>query len=345
MNAAFNSMYQQAVSEGISVFVGSGDSGAASCDQNMIAATHGIGVSGFASTPYNVAVGGTDFADTYQNVVSTYWSPNNSATFGSALSYIPEIPWNSSCANAILANFLKFPVGYGAGGLCGSTQAEENGLLGTGAGSGGPSGCATGAPSQSLVVSGSCQGYSKPSWQSGVAGIPSDGVRDLPDVSLFASDGVWGHAYVFCFTDFLNGGAPCTGNPINWAAAGGVSFATPIMAGIQALVNEHLGGPQGNPNPVYYKLAASSVASQVFHPISTGDITVNCAGDNNCFGQSFVGRGRMAFPTGDINANGGLSTSSSSYAPAFAAGAGYNLATGLGSVDAYNLIMNWTKGQ
>jgi subtilase family serine protease len=338
-------MFQQAASQGISVFVGSGDSGAASCDQNQPAATHGIGVSGFASTPYNVAVGGTDFGDTFQKTVSTYWSTSNSATFASAMSYIPEIPWNSSCMSSLIVSFLKYPVGYGTTGFCGSTRAEAQGFQNTGAGSGGPSGCATGAPAQSLVVGGSCKGYPKPSWQSGVPGIPTDGVRDLPDVSLFAANGIWGHAYVFCFTDPFNGGVPCTGDPIDWAAAGGTSFATPILAGIQALVNQHQGSAQGNPNPVYYKLAASSVGSMVFHPITTGDIDVNCAGDNNCFGQSFVGRGRAASPTGYVSGNGGLSTSTASFAPAFAAGTGYNLATGLGSVDAFNLIMNWTKGQ
>jgi len=83
----------------------------------------------------------------------------------------------------------------------------------------------------------------------------------------------------------------------------------------------------------------------VFHPITTGDIVVNCAGDNGCFGQGFVGRGRAAFPLGDVSANGGLSTTGSTFTPAFAASVGYNLATGLGSVDAYQLIMNWTKGQ
>ncbi len=64
-NAAYNSTYQQAAAEGVSVFVSSGDEGAASCDANHERCTHGIGVSGFASTPYNVAVGGTDFGDTY----------------------------------------------------------------------------------------------------------------------------------------------------------------------------------------------------------------------------------------------------------------------------------------
>ena len=64
-NAAYSTVYQQAVTEGVSVFVSSGDEGAASCDANQSNAIHGIGVSAFASTPYNVAVGGTDFGDTY----------------------------------------------------------------------------------------------------------------------------------------------------------------------------------------------------------------------------------------------------------------------------------------
>ena len=69
------------------------------------------------------------------------------------------------------------------------------------AGSGGPSGCALGTPFIPGVVSGSCKGYAKPSWQSGVVGIPNDGVRDIPDVSLFASNGLWGHYYVICYSD------------------------------------------------------------------------------------------------------------------------------------------------
>lgn len=345
-NAAYNAAYQQAVAEGVSVFVSAGDAGPAGCDRT-IAAAHGISVSGMASTAYNVAVGGTDFADSSQHTNSTYWGPTNSSTFGSALSYIPEIPWNDSCAGSILATFNGFSVGYGTSGFCGSSLAAEFGNLTTAAGSGGPSGCATGVPAANFVVGGTCKGYPKPSWQMGVPGIPADGVRDLPDVSLFAANGVWGHYYVYCLTDPSNGGAPCEGPPFpypdgTWSGAGGTSFAAPILAGIQALVNQQMGGgSQGNPNPVYYKLAASSVASTVFHSITTGDIVVNCSGDINCFGTGFEGRGRGT----EFDGNGALSTSSQTYAPAFAAGSGWNFATGLGSVDAYNLIMNWSKGQ
>jgi subtilase family serine protease len=347
-NAAYNSAFQQAVAEGISVFVSAGDEGAAECDGGQIAAIHGISVSGMASTPYNVAVGGTDFADTSLGTNSTYWGATNSSNYGSALSYIPEIPWNDSCAGSILAAFSGYSVGYGPSGFCGSNLAQQGGYLLVVGGSGGPSGCATGAPPENFVVGGSCRGYPKPSWQAGVPGIPSDRVRDLPDVSLFAANGIWGHFYVYCFTDPSNGGAPCVGEPFpfqdTWSGAGGTSFSSPIMAGIQALVNQKMGGAQGNPNPVYYKLAASSVASSVFHSITTGDIVVNCSGEINCFGAGFEGRGRGT-PGPEFVGNGGLSTSNGTYSPAYAAGSGWSFATGLGSVDAYNLILNWSKGQ
>jgi subtilase family serine protease len=342
-NASSNLASQQAVAEGVSVFVSAGDEGGASCDAFMSVATHGIGVSGVASTPYNVAVGGTDFADTYQGSTSKYWSLSNSLTYGSALSYIPEIPWNDSCASSLLASFNGYSVGYGPSGFCGSSMADLQGYFAVGAGSGGPSGCATGAPTVNQVVSGSCQGYAKPAWQAALSGIPNDGVRDIPDVSLFASNGVWSHYYVICFSD-PDSGAPCDGPPVDWGGAGGTSFASPIMAGIQALVNQKMGGPQGNPAPVYYKLAAGSAAASVFHSITTGDIAVNCSGDIGCFGNGFEGRGR-ATPVTEFIGNGALSTTSQTYTPAFAAASGWNFATGLGSVDAYNLIMNWTNGQ
>jgi hypothetical protein len=140
LNAAFSTLYQQAVAEGVSVFVSAGDEGSASCDADLVSATHGLGVSGFASTPYNVAVGGTDFADSATGSNATYWSAINSSTYGSALSYIPEIPWNDSCAGGVLVNYLGFPSAYGADSLC------ALGFRTVAAGSGGPSACASGSP-------------------------------------------------------------------------------------------------------------------------------------------------------------------------------------------------------
>ena len=62
---------------GVAVFVSSGDQGAAVSDYGKSYATHGITVSGFTSTPYDVSVGGTDFGDTYAGTNSTYWNSTN----------------------------------------------------------------------------------------------------------------------------------------------------------------------------------------------------------------------------------------------------------------------------
>ena len=72
------------------MFVSAGDEGAASLRRQRHE-RRGIAVSGFASTPYNVAVGGTDFGDPTP-APPQYWKKNNNATYGSAKSYIPEIP-------------------------------------------------------------------------------------------------------------------------------------------------------------------------------------------------------------------------------------------------------------
>src|SRR5262249_52987385 len=92
-NSTFNTWYSQAAAEGISVFVSSGDQLAAVCDRGAPEAVNGIAVNGWGSTPYNVSVGGTDFSDYPSGTVSTYWSTTNGANYGSAKSYVPEIPW------------------------------------------------------------------------------------------------------------------------------------------------------------------------------------------------------------------------------------------------------------
>jgi regulation of enolase protein 1 (concanavalin A-like superfamily) len=341
-NAAYNSAYQQAVTEGVSVFVAAGDSGAAGCDNSVSEATSGIAVNAFASTPYNVAVGGTDFSDTYSGTNSSYWSSTNTSTFGSALSYIPEIPWNDSCAGALVSNFEGYSPTYGSTSLCNDPNIGPY-LQTTVGGGGGPSGCATGTPSVKGVVSGTCKGWPKPSWQS-VLGNPHDGERDTPDVSLFAADGLWGHFYVFCWSDLANGGAACSGDPSNWTGAGGTSFASPIMAGIQALINQRAGARQGNPLPTYYQLAATEYGSSgnsscnssngagvssacVFYDVTLGDMDVNCTGTHNCY-----------LPSGAV---GVLSTSNTSFSPAYGTSTGWDFASGIGSINATNLVNAW----
>jgi subtilase family serine protease len=335
-----NRLLTPCTNEGVSVFVSAGDEGAASCDANQEAATHGISVSGLASTPYNVAVGGTDFADTYMNEVSTYWNAKNTATYGSARSYIPEIPWNDSCASRLIAKYeTGSAIPYGKNGFCNIPNGQSLYLSVT-SGSGGPSACATGKASTTDVTSGTCKGWPKPSWQS-LTGNPADGVRDIPDVSLFAANGIWGHYYLFCFSD-PNGGSSCNQSPENWTGAGGTSFSSPIMAGIQALVNEKW-GRQGNPNPVYYKIARAEFGAKgsatcksslgkevesscVFYDVTLGDMDTNCTGNHNCYRPS--------------GKNGVLSTSDATYKPAYAATTGWDFATGIGTLNAYNLVFS-----
>jgi subtilase family serine protease len=356
-NAAYKAVYLQAVLEGVSVFVAAADNGAAACDfpgdpLGSVTAQAGIAVNGLASTPYDVAVGGTDFGDTYAGTNADYWAPSNRPNFGSALSYVPEIPWNDTCASTLIYTYLGYKTSYGASGFCAS--ASEYFLYPI-AGSGGPSNCATGASDGNPITglqpaNGTCAGWKKPGWQR-VLGNPNDGVRDLPDVSMFAADGAWNHAYVFCDSDVANYGAPCVGAPGNWSLGGGTSFGTPIMAGMQALVNQVWGGRQGNPDPIYYALARQEYGTQgskdcqsfaaggpaftcTFNDVTVGDNDVACTGPYNCYAPGTAG------------AVGVLSLSDTSYKPAYRAGVGWDFTTGLGTVNAPNLVLNpiWAFG-
>jgi subtilase family serine protease len=355
-NAAFYATYQQAAAEGVSVFVAAGDDGAASCSANAPNAVVGMAVSGLASTPYNVAVGGTDFSDSYSGTNAQYWKKKDDKTYGSAKSYIPEIPWNDSCASTLISTTEGYPTPYGSAGLCNATIGREY-FLTTAAGSGGPSSCGTGNPSKlmpSPTESGTCKGYPKPNYQAGAFGNPTDGVRDLPDVSLFAANGVWGHYYAFCYSQPATGagGAPCTGDPSTWSGAGGTSFAAPIVAGIQALIDQTTGTPQGNPNYVYYALGRKEYrgtgnnscnsslgkgidGSCTFNDVTLGDNDVPCAADvvflYNCYRPSGFGT------------VGVLSVSSTDYEPSFGTQPGWDFATGLGTVNVDNLVTNWRR--
>jgi len=305
-NSFFQELWRQAAAQGISVFLSTGDSGAAGCDNNLGTtpqpALGGLAVSGLASTPYNVAVGGTDFNDAANPL--TYWNASNdSTTQASAKGYIPETTWNNSCTNSLFAT-----VGFSANAETNCNNSQLAGFVQT-VGAGG----------------GASTLYSKPSWQTG-SGVPSDGHRDLPDVSLFASNGFVGNFYVICQADFTNG--LCTLN--NLAGFGGTSVSTPAFAGIMALANQQMGITtgnanfrQGNPNYVLYKLAASNPSA--FHDVPAGStIAMPCAnGTSNCA----------------VNTPGHTYGVLSGYATT----TGYDLATGLGSVDANALVTNWSS--
>ncbi|MGB8771283.1 MAG: protease pro-enzyme activation domain-containing protein [Candidatus Korobacteraceae bacterium] len=343
-NAYINDLYSSADAEGVSVYVAAGDAGAADADNPNTAqvAQHGINVNGFASTAHNAAVGGTDFEDTYLNQNGIYWSSTNGAFYGSAKSYIPEIPWNSSCGSALLAGY---------NGLTPLQLCNAGFFLTIQAGGGGPSACATGSATVSGVVSGSCAGRAKPFFQNSFLGIPADGVRDLPDVSLFAANGRWSHYYVFCFSDPSNGGVPCTpGHPNTWSGSGGTSFAAPIWAGIQALLNQKTNSFSGNPDYNLYSLAQSEYGSTgsamcnssraggpspscIFYDVTQGDMDVPCYSLGgtlyNCYQP--LGSGTVGL----------LSTSNTTLSPAYGTQTGWDFATGIGTVNVQNLVNTW----
>jgi pseudomonalisin len=223
----YNNLWAQAAAQGITSFVSSGDSGAGS---NY---TYDQAVNGLASTPYNVAVGGTQFED----AVGDWWSPTNNPDGSSALSYIPEAAWNDGD-------------GWATGG-------------------------------------GASLYFGQPSWQV-APGVPQNGQRNLPDVSLTASthDG-----YLVALSGDLY-------------VAGGTSASSPSFAGLLALAVQKTGRPQGNVNPVFYRLGNAQytgTGSAIFHDITIGD-----------------------------NAIPGT--------PGWPATPGYDLTTGLGSVDAAALV-------
>jgi subtilase family serine protease len=388
LNASFNTTFQQAVTEGVGIFVSSGDELAASADgegeyecagsefptatygDNWGCALQGITISGWMSSQYDVSVGGLDFADSAFGETSAYWNPHNNVFYGSAKSYIPEQPWNDSCASTLLATAEGFATTYGPNGFCNSTAAilpdpsnPLDNFLNAAGGSGGPSACATGAATSLGGLkpdNGTCKGYAKPTYQSAylstMPGLQNDQVRDTPDVALMAANGLWGHYYVICYSDTTtsgtaNGGTSCANPVADWPGYGGTSVSSPIFAAIQALVVQHKGSTQGNPNPRYYALANAEYSSPatlancdssfgntsssacVFHDVTLGDIDAPCqgftVGSNNYNFNCYLDGAQV----------GVLSTSTSAYQPAYKATSGWDFTSGIGSVNAYNLVM------
>lgn len=324
-NEFYNQLWQQAAAQGITVFVATGDSGASVCDRGAATVTDGLSVNGIASTPYNVAVGGTDFND-LQNPTMYWNSTNNPVTQASAKGYIPEMTWNDSCTNS---EFFQLTGDVGAENDCNDNSSVYwPAFLAPVGGSGGTSNCTT---STNQSVSSCAGGYAKPSWQTGT-GVPNDGKRDLPDLSMFAGDGLNAHFYVVCETDIYGG---CPNNEVfNVVGIGGTSAPTPALAGIMALVNQKTQSRQGNANFVFYPLAAQPGASCssagttgsscIFYDVTTGTIAMSC---------------QTASPNCVTNVTGHQEGVLSGYSTA----AGYDLATGLGSINVSALVNNWSS--
>jgi trimeric autotransporter adhesin len=327
-NAFLSGLWEQAAAQGQTVMVSSGDSGSAGCDSDDTQqfAIDGQAVSGFASTPYNVAVGGTDFyySDyaTGGASISNYWSTTTSQLPAVSIKgVIPEQPWND-----------------GPYGLDIFNQFTADGSTSIAGGSGGASTaaiCAAGYSVTTGVCSGSLTGYPKPAWQSG-AGVPSDNVRDIPDVSLFAANGDNNSFYPICATDGDCQTAGLGGNPVQIYGVGGTSASSPAFAGIMALVVEKW-GRQGQADNILYALKTQYPAA--FHDVTHGSNSVPCelspASTPNCISAT---PSDSPFGSGVTEGQIGNTTSK---VPEYNATAGYNPATGLGTIDANNLVTDW----
>ena len=388
-------LWQQAAMQGITVLISTGDTGAAGCaNPNPNSTTPqpsstGVAVSGLASTPFNTAVGGTDFNQF--NNQSAFWNntPATSATGQTQLTakgYIPENVWNDSCTNEIFVT-----AGFDSTILaaCNDKNVSPSFIVPIGTGGG-----------MSTI-------YSKPTWQTALT--PTDGKRDVPDVSLFSGAGLVGSFYVICQQDTDTNNAPCDLNaPFqNFSAVGGTSVSTQAFAGIVALILQKNSPTTGlGPiNPRLYTLAglqtpaicnsSSPAASCVFNDVTIGTNSVPCkltptpaTGCAQMITSQVIGppsskgfrvaTGVVAFvcffsigmlllglrtqrrdwnvvfallaiafllTCAACGSGGGNKTntggSTNGVLPGFNAAAGYDRATGLGTVNAFNLVNNW----
>ncbi len=293
---------EQAASQGQTVLAASGDQGSTACNGDQGATTaqeDELSVNYPASSAYVTGLGGTEMtqANATPGSSNSYWeqvssSGNTCCLLTTLLKYVPEVAWND---DVITIN--------------GQTDRSVS---------------ASGGGTSTFTA--------RPSWQTGVAGIPSGQFRLVPDVSLYSSPNFPG--YLFCSSDEWdwfpgdNQGHPpqtasCGNNafydPVNgyFTAAGGTSFAAPIFAGMLADLNQAKGYTtgQGVINQELYTLAAnSSTYASAFHDVTSGN--------NNCTaGSTYCG-----------SQTGG-----------FSAGTGYDEVTGLGSVDLNNLVTAWTE--
>jgi subtilase family serine protease len=343
----FSDLWEQAAAQGETVVVSAGDAGSANTlDQGngVTIASNGLAVNALASSPYDVAAGGTDFQDVYNqdegssfNIVN-YWNPSNGANYSSALSYIAETTWNDTCASSIrsydVENAHNNPnAASDPYALCDDSANRSSYLKPIGGGGG-----------VSIWEA-------RPTWQNGtvyglnVAPISTYTNRLLPDISLFASNGDWGHALDFYQSDTSG----------SLQRAGGTSFVAPQLAGLFALIAQKTGERLGQPNFVLYNMAgvefgttsytggcngsgASGIGTTtsppagtcIFYDIQTSNNAVACTpGSANCYTQT--------------GSDGILSTGSPPAVNqiAYPSLQGYDLATGIGSVNITNLVNKW----
>ncbi len=287
---------QQANAQGQTIAAASGDFGAADCEPNSTdssgaSATQGLAVDIPAAIPEVTGMGGNTFnGDAAGTLTGTAPKTNANAT-----TY-----WSGTTGSV---DTISSALSYIPEVAWNDTVADLATPGGTISASGG----------------GASIFFAKPSWQTGT-GVPADGKRDVPDLSIASSPNHDG--YLVCSEDASDGSiqASCTsgfrtGTGGTFNVVGGTSVAAPTFSAILALVNQALGtSGLGNVNPNLYSFAASTPSA--FHDVTSGNNMVPCtSGTINC-------------PSGTTQIG-------------FTAGTGYDQVTGLGSVDADKLATAW----
>jgi subtilase family serine protease len=363
---------QFANSEGITFLNSSGDEGAAECDAYVLTGTttaiSGYAVAYPASSQYATAVGGTSIpVIAPDEFTQTYWNSSNGAFGASAKTYIPEQAWNDSEEFGLYCPTLS---GHSCDiqGVTVNSWSTAQSAIGISAGGGGESNCVT------ADGNGVCNGgFPRPSWQDGIseASINPNGygvisattkVRLTPDVSLLSSPSFPG--YIVCTPNNEIGGSGsqsscsggiagaltgCATGAFPCSVFGGTSVASPVFAGIVALLNQYLitNGVQNTPglqniNPTLYTLAASNSVNHAFNPVTTPNTGAYSNGawcDPGTPTSGIQGDpwpAALQCPTSGPTAGFlGFNTDN------FDTATNYNLVTGLGSVDVGNLFAAW----
>jgi fibronectin type 3 domain-containing protein len=286
-----------------------------------------------------LAVGGTDFNPSLpQN-----WSAGNApGTLASATGYIPEMVWNDSCTNVFYAQQYGYANPLAFCNAVTLPNVGTNPYLQVEGGGGGLSNCISQNPD-----GGCAGGYAPPAWQSGVLGIDAFAARALPDVSMLAT------SWLICSYEAAS--TPCNPQIGRVLVAGGTSAAAPAVSAILALLDESKvtpGAPDGRQGliaPVLYALAALEYGSGT--DPNTSSLTACNAGQGAATGPDCVFHditvGTNAMPcsvgitAGSCVTNGGdhYGIIESAASGAYAAAPGYDLASGLGSLDAGQLVL------
>jgi subtilase family serine protease len=342
-NTVVNSLLQQASAQGTTVIVSTGDSLSTAGDNvNAFFASHGLQVNGFATTPYGVAVGGTQWDDRL-TLPST--SPSSGAQSGISR-YIGEIVWNYSCASGLYDQSSLAAVIVNC-----NDPNKQSSPVGSG---GGVSSCAVYSVNYLNISCGA--GYPIPSWQSGVVGIQKWPARTIPDVSMLS------RGFIVCDDPTTACQIVVGGEYGSYDVFDGTSVATPMFAAVVALAEQtqissvNPQGRMGLLNPLLYSIAgyqygASAATAKpllsgcdashadrvsadcVFYDVTAGSNASPCA----------VGWGTLPYanPAGSCTASGGAAIGITSLAdgtPAYLATPGYDLTTGLGTVNVTNFV-------